>query len=190
MVDRVKMKYPALKHGGYSAIALLPGEDRAAFEKLHRDVIAEFGPNGPLEDDIVEDIARLLWRKKNLATFHVAKTARERFLPDDWSPGLHYATRVPTDEEIEEDKANVCAAALKADRDEARKELGDISKLVEIGEIATVSHLSRELELEHRLGEQVDRCIKRLLHVKGLKSISISAAPAPPQRLSPPTKAA
>ena len=36
MVTRIKRRYPALKHGGYSADALLPGEDRAAFEKLHR----------------------------------------------------------------------------------------------------------------------------------------------------------
>jgi hypothetical protein len=35
MAVRVKKIHPALKHGGYSATGLLPGEDPAAFEKLH-----------------------------------------------------------------------------------------------------------------------------------------------------------
>jgi hypothetical protein len=31
-----------VKHGGYSRTTLLPGEDPAAFEKLHNDLVAEF----------------------------------------------------------------------------------------------------------------------------------------------------
>jgi hypothetical protein len=75
---RIKKLYPALKHGGYSATGLLPGEDPAAFEKLHRDLISEHCPDGPLQEDTVFDIARLMWRKKNLETFRVAEAARER----------------------------------------------------------------------------------------------------------------
>ena len=55
--------HPALKHAGYSATTLLPGEDSAAFETLHRALIAEFTPVGALEEDVVADIARLTWRK-------------------------------------------------------------------------------------------------------------------------------
>jgi hypothetical protein len=51
MVVRVKKIHPALKHAGYSATTLLPGEDPAAFDKLHQDLIAEFHPDGPLEND-------------------------------------------------------------------------------------------------------------------------------------------
>ena len=64
--------HPALKHGGYAATALLPGENPAAFEKLHHDLIVELAPTGALEDDIVATLARLVWRKQNLATFRVA----------------------------------------------------------------------------------------------------------------------
>jgi hypothetical protein len=70
---------PALKHGGYSATALLPGEDPAAFEKLHTDLVAELVPNGPLEGDTVATIARLLWRKQNIATFRAAAAARHKW---------------------------------------------------------------------------------------------------------------
>ena len=62
-VDRIP---PALKHGAYSATAVLPGESQAAFEKLHRGLIAELIPSGVLEDNIVVDMARLVWRKQNL----------------------------------------------------------------------------------------------------------------------------
>jgi hypothetical protein len=47
---------------------LLPGEDPAAFKKLHQKLIDELKPVGALEEDIVADIARLIWRKQNLAT--------------------------------------------------------------------------------------------------------------------------
>src|SRR5262249_7309368 len=70
---------PALKHGGYSTTTLLPGEDPAEFEKLHERLIVELAPAGALEEDIVLTIARLLWRKKNLASFRIAAQARKRF---------------------------------------------------------------------------------------------------------------
>src|ERR1700751_3980946 len=78
MLTRVDKIHPALKHAGYSATTLLPGEDSAAFEKLHRALIAEFTPNGALEEDIVADIARLTWRKQNLSTFRIAELAERR----------------------------------------------------------------------------------------------------------------
>ena len=66
MPVRVKKHHPALKHGGYAATGILPGESQADFDKLHRDLIAELGPNGALENDIVETTTRYLWRKQNL----------------------------------------------------------------------------------------------------------------------------
>ena len=50
---------PALKHGGYSGMTLLPGEDPAAFKKLHDDLLAVFSPVGRLEEDIVTTMAHL-----------------------------------------------------------------------------------------------------------------------------------
>src|SRR6266480_8161871 len=79
MSARVKKLHPALKHAGYSTTALLPGEDPAAFKKLHQDLIAELAPNGALEEDIVATIARVVWRKQNLETFRIAERARNRW---------------------------------------------------------------------------------------------------------------
>ena len=78
MHTRSDRRHPALRHGAYSAIAVLPGENRAEFEKLRRDLIAELTPSGASEDAIVTDITRLLWRKQNLATLRIAEHARAR----------------------------------------------------------------------------------------------------------------
>ena len=78
MPVRVDRSHPALKHGAYSATTLLPGESRAEFEKLHRDLMAELTPSGVLEDDIVTTIAHLVWRKKNLATLRISERAQNR----------------------------------------------------------------------------------------------------------------
>jgi hypothetical protein len=45
---------------------------------LHRDLIAELGPSGVLENDIVATMARYIWRKKNLETFRITELARAR----------------------------------------------------------------------------------------------------------------
>jgi hypothetical protein len=79
MPVRAKKSHPALKHGGYAATIILPGESVAAFEKLHRDLMADFTADGALEADIVADLAGRLWRKQNLATFRAAKVARKRY---------------------------------------------------------------------------------------------------------------
>lgn len=77
MPTPVNKIHPALKHGGYAATAILPGENRADFEKLHQSLIAELAPVGALEDDIVATITRLVWRKQNLETFRLAEVARQ-----------------------------------------------------------------------------------------------------------------
>ena len=71
MTVRVKKLHPALKHAGYAATSMLPGENAAEFEKLHQGLIAELTPNGALEDDIVATVAHLLWRKKILQRFEL-----------------------------------------------------------------------------------------------------------------------
>ena len=62
----------------FESTTLLPGEDPAAFEKFHEQLTAELAPAGPLEQDIVGSMARLVWRRQNLATFRTADLARKR----------------------------------------------------------------------------------------------------------------
>jgi len=194
MPARIKKLHSALKHAGYSATSVLPGENAAEFEKLHRDVIAEYTPNGPSEDDIIATMARVLWRKQNLETFRIAELARRRCaqirrekLPEDY-PDLFLA--FGSTKEID---PAVREAANQAAEDQARKELGgtyELAGLAEVGEAATVDGLMKDLEIQDRLDAVFDRCIKRLLMVRGLKSITSESSLAPPKSLAGPPKAA
>jgi hypothetical protein len=185
VMSKLKERHPALKHGAYSAMALLPGENPAEFRKLHERLIAELVPGGALEEDIVATIARLMWRKQNLATFRLAKHAQNRWsaiksekLPDDFSTLS-----------VWEDPAE-SETLIRGAEDEARNELGENYKLVEVGEIATFDCLMKDLEVEERLDAMIDKCLKRLLFVRGLKSLSGRSASAPQQRIAGPAKAA
>ena len=53
----------ALKHGGFSSMELFPWEDGTAFEKLHRDLVEQYQPRGPVQEDCIRTIASCIWRK-------------------------------------------------------------------------------------------------------------------------------
>jgi hypothetical protein len=160
---------PALKHGIYSTLAVLPGEDLAAFEKLRGDVIADQAPQGPLEEDIVEDLARLLWRKKNLTTIRLAECTRSYCSPSYWQK-----------DDLFLDLLNPAGRAGREEAEQAAQkaqtEVGDLYKLVEVGAAATFDGLRAELAIREQLDAIIDKCLKRLLFVRGLKSLS---APSP-----------
>jgi hypothetical protein len=164
---------PALKHGAYSGTTLLPGEDPVAFERLHNDLISEFAPVGCLEEDIVASMAHLVWRKQNLSTYRLAQQAQKQrsSISSFFVPPFDFGLRsfdIPKQEEI--------LATQRDLEEQLRKELGEAWELTEIGDAATTDHLLVELSIVDRLEGMIDRCLKRLLFVRGLKSISSSSS--------------
>jgi hypothetical protein len=211
MPVQVKKLHPALKHGGYSATVLLPGESVDAFEKLRQDLITNFAADGALEEDIVADAAGRLWHKQNRATFRAAELARQRYKAIV-SRGLDKLRGSDLiEEEKEEDKealayygmteeAELQRKAMLAEREKAiraaddiaRNELGDMCELAKMADTVTVACLMEDLAVEERLDAAIDKCLKRLLLllVKGLKSISASSSSAPRNRIIGPLEAA
>jgi hypothetical protein len=188
MLTRLNKVHPALKHAAYSATTLLPGEDAAAFEKLHRALIAEFTPNGALEEDIVADIARLTWRKQNLTSFRIAELAKERHrkiayekVPPIDSPTDFFADLVAQEKARQE--------GYRAAEEQARQELGEIYKLIDIGEPATIEGLMKELDIKERLDSLISKCLKQLLMVRGVKSLSAASSSVATPQISGPRKA-
>ena len=192
MLTRFNKVHPALKHAGYSATTLLPGEDSAAFESLHRALIAEFIPVGALEEDIVADIARLTWRKLNLATFRIAELAKERHQKIAYEKvrGVDYDF---SDNDFQIDDFDIDPArrrkGYRAAEQQARQELGDIYQLIDIGEPATVKGLMEELEIKERLDGLISKCLKQLLMARGVKSLSAASSSVPTPQISGPRKA-
>ena len=186
MTVRIKKAHSALKHAGYSATSILPGESEAEFTKLHADLVCEWTPNGALENEIVASMAHFLWRRKNLGTFRVAELAqrqmtkiRSAMVPEIGPP--------KSEQSVEFERT--FTEKWDAAESEGRRELGELYALVEMGEEATLGRLMKELEVQDRLDAAIDRCIKRLLLVRGLKSMSIGSNLAPQQSLPSPSKA-
>jgi hypothetical protein len=171
---------PALKHGAYSALAVLPGENQEDFEKLHQAVRADLAPSGPLENDIALRIAGLLWRKQNLRTLRIAEAAKSRCTKITEEKLRHHEEDMlfPFQDSIPETyKKDRRAADARIKRYEraadgqARKELGESYELSKI-DAANVCGLDREIELGARIDRAIANCLKQLVLVRGVKSLA------------------
>ncbi|MGO9047340.1 MAG: hypothetical protein ACLQFW_10690 [Xanthobacteraceae bacterium] len=178
---------PALKHGGYAGSTILPGEDESAFSKLYQDLIQELTPSGPLEEEIVMTITRLVWRKQNLKIYDSIQRAEKLF---DQRLSEHLAKRklppiivslLPRDSDYGELLRSVdeeTLAGYLATIKEIREHMGADGQLTLLADVATIPNLLSELAVVDRLDGMIDRCIKRLLMVRGVKSL-IAAQPEP-----------
>ena len=69
----------ALKHGAFSEILILPGEDPQEFEKLKNELFAEYKPSGISEERVMMAIARAFWQERRLVLFqHAAACTRSQ----------------------------------------------------------------------------------------------------------------
>jgi hypothetical protein len=185
-MSQTKKIHPALKHGGYAETALLRGEDFAEFEKLHHRLIADFAPTGPFEEHTVAMMARYMWRKQNIATFRCAVLARERLNAIKQEKRSQAGRKPPADYRLAAEawSEGALEETERAAEVDAQRELGDSYELIEIGPIATLDYLNKELAVEDHLDAMIDRCLKRLLLYRGLKSLAPAAQippPPPPQ---------
>jgi hypothetical protein len=62
----VETRFNALRHGILSGYAVLPWEDRSEYEALLAGLVAEYAPQGPTEEHLVEELAGVIWRKRHL----------------------------------------------------------------------------------------------------------------------------
>ena len=182
---RFNKTLPALKHGGYAATIVLPGENSVEFEQLHGELIAELTPSGSLEEDIVATIAGLVWRKQNLGTLRIAQLARSRF--EEISADKFY-THPPTIvmRTVDYIDPAIKEKTIRAAEEQAQKELGDVYELAEIGATASFRQLVSELEVQEHLDGMIDKCLKRLLFLRGLKSISPGSSSRKSARIAAP----
>jgi hypothetical protein len=177
-----KKIHPALKHGGYTATTFLSGESEADFEKLRQSVFAELTPEGALQEDAVTNIVGLLWRKQNLPIFRLVERAkrRQQQLIEEQIPQLSSAmssAMLGIDPALRKKATQIAV-------EQARKEFDDVWDLVEIGDEATIEGLLHDLDVQDRLDAKIDKYLKRLLYLKGLKSISAVPFSAPPKSLT------
>jgi len=192
----------ALKHGAYTATSVLPGESQTDFEKLHQDIVAELKPSGALEEDLVLAIARYSWRKQNLKTLRLGEAAQARRKAADFRHMnadvlsmralIRASESCMTEEQraASQERQQLDTEDRQADLDRVRKELGHLYALTEIGDAATFEGLDKELDIRERLDSAVARCLKQLLMLRGIKSISAAPLSSSPKQIAGPLKAA
>jgi hypothetical protein len=59
-------RFNAVRHAVLSELTVLPWEDEAEYAKLLEAFVEEYGPRGPTEDHLIEEIAGVIWRKRRL----------------------------------------------------------------------------------------------------------------------------
>ena len=104
-----------------------------------------------------------MWRKQNIATYRVAERARDRFNALQPPKSPRYALSEGNYEEL-------CAK-----EDILQNELGESWELLEMGQASTIDYALKEAIIIDRLDAMIDRCVKRLILVRGFKSISSSS---------------
>jgi hypothetical protein len=186
--NRANKTHPALKHAGYSAATILPGEDAAAFDRLHQKLAAEFNPARPLEESIVADMARLMWRKQNLATYRIPEQVKKYC---SWIASKKVSAAPPRSdifiwEEMDgsPEYREQFAEATRMVESQVRQEPGEIYGLIGIGKLATIDGLMNELNVSERLDGLIEKCLKRLLMVRGVNPFRSHPLPRQPRKKS------
>ncbi|MGC2056070.1 MAG: hypothetical protein WA665_21505 [Pseudolabrys sp.] len=59
----------ALKHGAFSEVLILPGEDPAAYEKLKKSLFADYNVSGCSEESTMTSIAKPMWQLQRLGVY-------------------------------------------------------------------------------------------------------------------------
>jgi hypothetical protein len=72
----------ALVHGVFARDILMPWDSREDFEKLHRDLKAEFSPHGRAEEETVLDLAMAHWHKHTLWRMWQVAILKDPFTAD------------------------------------------------------------------------------------------------------------
>ena len=72
----------ALLHGLYAKDVLLPWDSKEDFLRLHKDLKAEFFPDGRAEEEAVLDLAFLHWQKRTIWRLRQSAVLRDPFTED------------------------------------------------------------------------------------------------------------
>lgn len=169
----------ALKHGAYSELVLLPGEDPAAFTALKQSLFDEYKPAGPSEKSTMTSIAKTLWQLQRLGLYeHV------QYLKARGNPSLFANGKNPITESIERflakrgltDKSPPEVPTVP----EPPKEKSNDELLLELGNFVTLDHLDKSLEVEMKLLAKLDRLLKRYFQIRAMKPLIGLGDPAAP----------
>ena len=80
--------FNALKHGAFSEVLILPGEDPAAFEELKQRLFAEYNVSGCSEELTMTSIAKTMWQLQRLRVYEHVQFLRAQGSSSPYPGGL------------------------------------------------------------------------------------------------------
>jgi len=171
----------ALKHGAYSKLVMLPGEDPAAFEALQQSLFDEYKPAGPSETSTMISIAKTLWQLQRLGLYEHVQYLKARGNPSSFANGKN-----PITEALQQFRAKHGlidpneSPPEEPTVPEPPKEKSNDQLLLELGNFVTLGHLDKELEVEMKLLAKLDRLLKRYFQIRAMKPLIGLGDPAAP----------
>jgi hypothetical protein len=162
----------ALKHGAFSEVLILPGEDSAAFEELKRRLFAEYNVSGCSEEKTMTSIAKAIWQLQRLGLYEYVQHLRARGSdPESFANGKNPITEgiksFMAKHGIPDDSSSDVPTAPVQPAEKTNDEL-----LLELGDLVTLDHLDKELDVENKLLVKIDRLFKRFFQLKAMKSLA------------------
>src|SRR5262245_20208500 len=81
--SKLKRKYlNAIKHGAFSSMAILPGEDPDEYHALFEAFCNEWNPEGATEADAISTLTNCVWRKRRIRQFIAERVDLRSLDPD------------------------------------------------------------------------------------------------------------
>lgn len=171
----------AFKHGAFSKLQFLPGEDPQEFEDLKASLFAEYKPSGASETETLGSIADLMWRERRLVIYQYAQLLRHRRTGRD---GRHPAAAFR--DPLARSMANAlsashtgCAPDPKEVEEILAKQLiaeaadqNDDDRLRDLDSILTLDQLNKELDVRNKIQSMIDRLFKRFWQARAMKSLA------------------
>ena len=157
-----QVKPPALKHGAFSKILILPGEDPAEFEKLRNGLILEYRPSGESERETIDEIARAMWQARRTGVYQHVKYLRTK------------AKRAANLAAVNEQRQKVFHQPPLAPPPDPQTV---DEALLDLGDVIAFDYVGKEMDVDAKLQAKIDRLFRRFFQIKASKQIDRLAGP-------------
>jgi hypothetical protein len=206
----------AVKHGAFSIMIILPGEDREEFKALYDALVEEWDPQGPTQEDKVFNIANNMWRKRRSQRYlreaaelgdlinrredrdieaiidflegaEAGKPFSELKLPKRWVAALK--KDIPR-KKFDSDEAwhKKLVEAVNELFWELCAEQGQNTKELIVNRFCDEKVIAEQLALEERLDAKIDRALVALGRMKTMQAMGLGRRQAGPLIEHEPTK--
>ena len=163
--------FNSLKHGAFSEVLILPGEDPAAFEELKQRLFVEYNVSGCSEESTMTSIARTMWQLQRLRVYEHVQYLRAQGSNPTSANGWKFDNPIRKFL-AEHGMSDPDDTSAKAPAEEAPpKEKTTDERLLELGDFVSLGHLDKELEVENKLMAKLDRLLKRFFQIKAMKPL-------------------